>query len=496
MQKVKEKFFWFLTGSQGLYGEETLKQVVSNSKVIVEELNKGGMLPRKLLFKPVLTTPQQIKRTMEEAVSDEGCAGVVCWMHTFSPAKMWIGGLSLLNKPLLHLHTQFNERLPYESIDMDFMNLNQSAHGDREFGHITARMNIPRTVIAGHWSHKSTQSRIALWMRSALAVDESRNLIIARFGDNMREVAVTDGDKVEAQIQLGWSVPTYAIGDLVNYREKVATSDVDSMIDLYKERYDFSYSDEEYFYKHTRDQARTEIALEQLLDDIGATAFSTNFQDLYGMEQLPGLAVQNLMAKGYGFGGEGDWKTAGMVRLLKVMGEGLKGGTSFMEDYTYHLEEGNMLNLGAHMLEICPSIARDKPTIEVHPLSIGEREDPARLVFTGRSGKAIVTAIVDMGSRFRIVLNEIEAIDPPKGFEKLPVARVLWRPLPNLVTASEAWILAGGGHHTAYSDGVTAEYIRNFAEMMQIEFVEINSETTIPKFRNELRYSEGYWGRQ
>ncbi len=493
MRKGKEKLFWFLTGSQELYGEETLRQVVSNSKVIVEELNKAGVLPRKLVFKPVLTTPQQIKKIMEEAVSDAECAGVICWMHTFSPAKMWVGGLSVLNKPLLHLHTQFNERLPYESIDMDFMNLNQSAHGDREFGHITARMNIPRTVIAGHWSHATTQKRVALWMRSALAVDESRNLIIARFGDNMREVAVTDGDKVEAQVKLGWSVPTYAIGDLVGYRERVATSDIDSLIDAYKERFNFSYSDEEYFYKHTRDQARSELALEQFLDDIGATAFSTNFQDLYGMEQLPGLAVQNLMAKGYGFGGEGDWKTAGMVRLLKVMGEGLEGGSSFMEDYTYHLEEGNMLNLGAHMLEICPSIARDKPTLEVHPLSIGDREDPARLVFTGRSGEAIVTALVDMGNRFRLVLNEVESIDPPQSFAKLPVARVLWKPKPDLVTSSEAWILAGGGHHTAYSDVLTADYIRHFAEMLQIEFIEINSETTIPRFRNELRYSEGYW---
>ncbi len=495
MRQNREQEFWFLTGSQELYGAEVLKQVTVHSRNIVEELNKGGQLPRQLVFKPVLTTAPQIRKIMEEAVSDGNCAGVIAWMHTFSPAKMWVGGLSVLDKPLLHLHTQFNEKLPFDTIDMDFMNLNQSAHGDREFGHITARMQVPRTVITGHWSHATTQARMAIWMRSALAVAESKNLIIARFGDNMREVAVTDGDKVDALIKLGWSVPTYAIGDLVAYRERVATSDVDSLIDHYRAKFNFSYSDEHYFFKHTRDQARTELALEQLLDDIGATAFSTNFQDLYGMEQLPGLAVQNLMAKGYGFGGEGDWKTAGMVRLLKVMGEGLAGGATFMEDYTYHLEEGNMLILGAHMLEICPSIARDKPTIEVHPLSIGEREDPARLVFTGRSGQAIVAALVDMGKRFRIVLNEIEAIDPPQTFAKLPVARVLWKPLPDLITSSEAWILAGGGHHTAYSDVVTAEYLRHFAEMMQVEFVDIGAETTIAKFRNELRYSEGYWNK-
>ncbi|MFA7370900.1 MAG: L-arabinose isomerase [Sphaerochaetaceae bacterium] len=495
MRQNREQEFWFLTGSQELYGAEVLKQVTVHSRAIVEELNKGGQLPRQLVFKPVLTTAPQIRKIMEEAVSDGNCAGVIAWMHTFSPAKMWVGGLSVLDKPLLHLHTQFNEKLPFDTIDMDFMNLNQSAHGDREFGHITARMQVPRTVITGHWSHATTQARMAVWMRSALAVAESKNLIIARFGDNMREVAVTDGDKVDALIKLGWSVPTYAIGDLVAYRERVATSDVDSLIDHYRAKFNFSYSDEHYFFKHTRDQARTELALEQLLDDIGATAFSTNFQDLYGMEQLPGLAVQNLMAKGYGFGGEGDWKTAGMVRLLKVMGEGLAGGATFMEDYTYHLEEGNMLILGAHMLEICPSIARDKPTIEVHPLSIGEREDPARLVFTGRSGQAIVAALVDMGKRFRIVLNEIEAIDPPRTFAKLPVARVLWKPLPDLITSSEAWILAGGGHHTAYSDVVTAEYLRHFAEMMQVEFVDIGAETTIAKFRNELRYSEGYWNK-
>ncbi len=494
MQHITEKEFWFLTGSQELYGKESLKKVAENSQKIVDGLNASGNLPYKLVNKPVLATPMQIRTTIEKAISTPACAGVIAWMHTFSPAKMWVSGLSILDKPLLQLNTQFNERIPFDTIDMEFMNLNQSAHGDREFGHITARMDILRTVIAGHWSHKTTQGRIGDWMRAALAADESRNLIIARFGDNMRDVAVTDGDKVEALIKLGWAVPYYGIGDLVSYRDKVAKSDVDSLMDTYRDKYNFSYGgNKDQFIEHTRDQARTELALERFLQDVGAKAFSTNFQDLYGMKQLPGLAVQNLMAKGYGFGGEGDWKTAAMVRLGKVMGDGLAGGTSFMEDYTYHFEEGNMLNLGAHMLEICPSIAVDKPSIIVHPLSIGDRNDPARLVFTGKSGPAVCVAMVDMGNRFRMVLNEVVAVDPPQAFPKLPVARVLWKPLPDLLTASEAWILAGGGHHTAFSSALTVEHFRHFAEITGIELVEIGGETTIPQFRNELRYSSRYW---
>lgn len=495
MDRPNDYEFWFLTGSQHLYGADALREVERNSRRIVDGLNEGGVLPCRLVGQPVLTDAAGIRAAMERATAAPACAGVICWMHTFSPGKMWIGGLSALGKPLLHLHTQFNERIPFDTIDMDFMNLNQSAHGDREFGYVTARMDLPRKVVAGHWSHVPTQRRIAGWMRAACAAAESRTLVVARFGDNMRDVAVTDGDKVEAMVKLGWSVPYYGIGDLVAYRNRVAESDVDSLMEEYAASYRFvPGEDEETFMCQTREQARIELALEAFLGDVGAGAFCTNFQDLHGMSQLPGLAVQRLMAKGYGFAGEGDWKTSAMVRLFKVMGSGLGGGASFMEDYTYHLQEGGMLELGAHMLEVCPSIASGKPSLEVHPLGIGNREDPARLVFDGRPGPALCAAVVDMGSRFRMVVNEVESVSPPLGaFAKLPVARVLWRPLPDLVTASEAWILAGGGHHTAYADNLMADWLRDFAEMSGIECVIIGDGTSIPAFRNELRWNAGYW---
>ena len=490
MKHLDNLEFWFLTGSQDLYGEEPLRQVAADAQKIVEALNSSKTLPFKLVCKPVQKAAAQIRATIQQAGSDDTCGGVVCWMHTFSPSKMWINGLSVLSKPLLQLHTQFNERIPFDTIDMDFMNLNQSAHGDREFGHITARMDLPRTVITGHWSHEETQVRIASWMRSAAGIAESRDMVIARFGDNMRDVAVTDGDKVEAMIKLGWSVPYYGIGDLVAYCNNVAQSDIDSLIDEYREHYDFKYSvSEAVFLQQTKEQARIELALQSFLGDVGARAFCTNFQDLHGMKQLPGLAAQRMMEKGYGFAGEGDWKTAAMVRLFKVMGAGLTGGASFMEDYTYHMQRGAMLDLGAHMLEVCPSIAKEKPTLEVHPLGIGDREDPARLVFDGRPGQALCAAIVDMGNRFRIVVSEVEAVEAPEAFKRLPVARILWKPLPDLVTASEAWILAGGGHHTAYTDSFGVEFVRTFAEMVNIECVVIGQETNIPQFRNELRWN-------
>ena len=494
MRSLKTYEFWFLTGSQHLYGEETLKQVAQDSQKIVDSLNASGVLPCKMVNKPVLTLAHDIRKTIEQAMATEQCAGIICWMHTFSPAKMWIGGLSILKKPLLQLNTQFNERIPYSTIDMDFMNLNQSAHGDREFGFITARMDVPRKVVVGHWSHGAVQKRIAGWMRSACAVAESRDLVIVRFGDNMRDVAVTDGDKVEAMIQMGWSVPYYGIGDLVAYMDKVSEQEIDHLLVEYEETYAFRYTvSKAKFIDQVRGQAKMEIALKAFLTDVGARAFCTNFQDLHGMDQLPGLAAQRLMAQGYGFAGEGDWKTAAMVRLFKVMGEGICGGASFMEDYTYHLEEGNLLDLGAHMLEICPSIAASKPTLEVHPLGIGDREDPARLVFDGKQGRAVCAALVDFGNRFRIVLNEVDVVGSPQEFPKLPVARVLWRPLPDLTTATEAWILAGGGHHTAYSNCLETEQLRDFAEMIGVEFVVITDGTTIPTFRNELRWNAGYW---
>ncbi|MCK9547205.1 MAG: L-arabinose isomerase [Sphaerochaeta sp.] len=485
---------WFLTGSQDLYGDDALHQVALHTKQMVEELNASGNLPLVLVVKPVLKSSAEILKTIQHAEADESCAGVVCWMHTFSPAKTWIAGLSILTKPLLQLHTQFNERIPFDTMDMDFMNLNQSAHGDREFGHITARMGLRRTVIAGHWSHEETQQRIGRWMRSAAAVAESRTLVVVRFGDNMRDVAVTDGDKVEAMIQFGWSVPYFGIGDLVDMMASIPNGDINLLIDEYRHSYTLKEGmDEAFFFQQVTEQARIELALEKFLQQNNAMAFSTNFQDLHGMKQLPGLAVQRLMGKGYGFAGEGDWKIAALVRILKRMGEGLSGGSSFMEDYTYHLEKGAMLDLGAHMLEVCPSISKDRPTLEVHPLGIGEREDPARLVFDGAAGPALCASIIDLGHRFRMVISEVETIDSPHAFKRLPVARVLWKPLPDLITASEAWILAGGGHHTAYSSALDTDYLLTYAEMMGIEAVRIGKGTSIHQLRSELRWNEAYW---
>lgn len=487
---------WFLTGSQDLYGDDALHQVTEHIQKMVATLNESGSLPLPLVEKPVQKSSGQILATIRQAEADPSCGGIVCWMHTFSPAKMWIAGLSVLTKPFLHLHTQFNEQIPFSTMDMDFMNLNQSAHGDREFGYITARMNLRRTVIAGHWSHKETQERIGRWMRSAAAVAESRNLVVVRFGDNMRDVAVTDGDKVEAMITFGWSVPYFGIGDLVDMMGSIPTGDVSALIEEYRSSYTLREGmDEAFFLGQVTEQARIELALEKFLTQQNAKAFSTNFQDLHGMKQLPGLAVQRLMGKGYGFAGEGDWKIAALVRILKRMGEGLEGGTSFMEDYTYNLEPGNMLDLGAHMLEVCPSVAKGRPSLEVHPLGIGDREDPARLVFDGSAGPALCASIIDLGHRFRMVISEVETVDSPHSFDQLPVARVLWKPLPDLITASEAWILSGGGHHTAYSTALDATYLTTFAEMMGIEAITIGDGTSINQFRNELRWNEAYWGR-
>ncbi len=490
--------FWFVCGSQDLYGEQTLGQVAVNSKAMVQGLNTVG-LPAKLVWKETVLTSESIKHLLEAAQADASCAGVIAWMHTFSPAKMWIAGLSSYRKPLLQLNTQFNRDIPWASIDMDFMNLNQSAHGDREFGYITARMDKARSVVVGHWQDAEVQGRIALWMRAAGAVADGKELRIARFGDNMRDVAVTDGDKVEAMLKMGWSVPYYGIGDLVAVMKEVGEKDIDHLVDEYAGQYTLSFSKDDAFAKgQVREQARIEIALRRFFAQENIQAFTTNFQDLHGMKQLPGLACQRLMADGFGFAGEGDWKTAAMVRTFKVMSNGLGGGQegrgdSFMEDYTYHFEPGNELNLGAHMLEICPSIAGEKPSLEVHQLGIGDREDPARLVFTGKSGPALCAAVVDMGNRFRCVVNELEVVSPPAAFPKLPVARVLWKPAPNLRTSAEAWILAGGGHHTAFSNLVSTEMIREWAEMIGVECVVIDRDTNIPQFRNELRWNAMAW---
>lgn len=492
MLKLKPYEFWFVTGSQHLYGPETLKQVAEDSTKIVEEFNNSS-LPFKVVFKPVLTTPDAIRNLCIEANSDNSCAGIIIWMHTFSPAKMWIAGLSALRKPLLHLHTQFNRDIPWDSIDMDFMNLNQSAHGDREYGFIGARLRIPRKVVVGHWQDAEVVNRIGVWMRTAVAFTESRNIKVARFGDNMRNVAVTEGDKVEAEIKFGWSVNGYGVGDLVEYVNKVTEEEVNALMAEYERLYDFAedVKASEAKYDAVREQARIEVGLRKFLEEGNFTAFTTNFETLHGLKQLPGLAVQHLMAEGYGFGPEGDWKTAALVRLMKIMADGK--GTSIMEDYTYHLEPGNEMILGAHMLEICPTLAATKPRIEVHSLGIGGKADPARLVFNGGEGAAVCASLIDMGGRMRLIVNDVNAVKLEKDMPKLPVARVLWKPEPSLKESAEAWIYAGGAHHTSFSYVVTAEQLADFAEMAGIEFVHINKDTKVFNLRNELRLNDIVW---
>ncbi|WP_426453165.1 L-arabinose isomerase [Paenibacillus sp. S-38] len=493
MVNVKPYVFWFVTGSQHLYGPETLKEVDAHSQVIAEGLDRDAAIPYKVVFKPVVTTPEDIRRICIEANSDAECAGIITWMHTFSPAKMWIAGLSELRKPLLHLHTQFNRDIPWDTIDMDFMNLNQAAHGDREYGFIGARMGISRKIVVGYWENAEVLGRIGGWMRTAVAFAESRTLKVARFGDNMRQVAVTEGDKVEAQIKFGWSVNGYGIGDLVQRVNDVSDAQVRQLFDEYTERYELSPEARAAgaIRSSIEEQARIELGMKAFLEEGGFGAFTTTFEDLHGMKQLPGLAVQRLMEAGYGFGGEGDWKTSALVRLMKIMAG--NEGTSFMEDYTYHLEEGNELVLGSHMLEICPTIAATRPKLEVHPLGIGGKADPARMVFDGRSGSAINASIIDMGNRFRLIVNEVEAVQPEKAMPKLPVARVLWKCQPSLRDGVEAWIQAGGAHHTGFSYVVKTEHMLDFAEMTGIECVVIDKNTTPVSLRNELRWSDIAW---
>lgn len=481
--------FWFIIGSQHLYGEETLQQVSAHAEVIAEGLNKSELLPCKVVLKPTVKTPDEITGIMMQANADEKCAGVIVWMHTFSPAKMWIGGLNILQKPYCHFATQFNRNIPDEEIDMDFMNLNQAAHGDREHGFVAARMRIPRKIVVGYWEDADVQRKLGSWMRSAVGAAVSRSLKVMRFGDNMRQVAVTEGDKVEVQMKLGWQVNTWAVGDLVQTMNQVTEEEIDSLMAEYQEKYELVTDDLE----TVRYQAREEIAIQKMLDENGCGAFVNTFEDLWGMKQLPGLASQDLMDKGYGYGGEGDWKVSAMTHIMKAMGEGVPGGTAFMEDYTYHLEPGNELSLGAHMLEVCPSVAAEKPRIEVHPLGIGNREDPARLVFEGHPGDAIVVSLVDMGGRLRMIVQDIECIKPIYEMPNLPVARVMWKGMPDLKTGIEAWILAGGAHHTVLSYAVTAEQMEDWAEIMGIEFVHITKDTTIPALKQQLFLADMAW---
>jgi L-arabinose isomerase len=492
---LKKCEYWFITGSQDLYGDATLKQVAEHAKIMAEDFNKDTLLPGTVVLKPTAITPAAIRRLFEEANACASCAGIITWMHTFSPSKMWIHGLSINKKPLLHLHTQYPRDIPWASIDMDFMNLNQSAHGDREHGFIHTRMKLQRKVVAGFWQDKELRRRIGVWMRAAAAKQDGINSVVLRLGDNMREVAVTEGDKVEAQIKLGWQVNTWGIGELASRYAKVSDADAEKLAGGYACLYELApeVKQDGKSRKALLEQAKIEIALKEMLVAENAGAFTTTFQDLHGLPQLPGLAAQRLMEQGYGFGAEGDWKQSMLTRCAKVMAAGLSGGVSFMEDYTYHFEPGKEAALGAHMLEICPSIADGKPRIEVHPLAIGGREDPARMVFDAAPGAAVLATLVDLGSRFRMIVNEIETIKIENKMPKLPVARALWKPYPSLSGAAEAWILAGGTHHSVYSTSLTAEYFRDFAEMCEIEFVLIDKNTQTDRFRDELRWGEAYW---
>ena len=492
MLHLKQFDIWFVTGSQHLYGEETLRQVDAHSQVIADFLNDAAQMPVRIVFKPVVKTPDEIYAMCQEANVAPNCVGILTWMHTFSPAKMWIRGLTILHKPLLHLHTQFNRDIPWGEIDMDFMNLNQSAHGDREFGFMLSRMRLNRKIVVGYWREEAPLLKIAAWVRVAVGAHELKTLKVVRFGDNMRQVAVTDGDKVAAEMTFGLSVNTHGIGDLVAVIGQVADADVDRLVQEYADSYTLMDALQRGGAQHgsLRDAARIEIGMRAFLQDGGFGAFSDTFEDLHGMAQLPGIAAQRLMADGYGFAGEGDWKTAALVRVMKVMAAGLPGGNSFMEDYTYHFDPANPLVLGSHMLEICPSIAAGKPSCEIHPLGIGGKADPVRLVFNAPSGPAINVSLIDMGNRFRLIVNEVEAVDVTEALPKLPVARALWKPMPDIATGCAAWILAGGAHHTVFSQNLTTDHLDDFADIFGVELIVIDRSTNLRQLKNELRWNE------
>jgi L-arabinose isomerase len=495
MIDLKKLEVWFITGSQDLYGEETLQKVAEHSAIITEYLNQAPEIPVRVVYKPTVKSADEISAVMQAANNESNCIGVITWMHTFSPAKMWIGGLKILKKPLLHFHTQFNRDIPWATMDMDFMNLNQSAHGDREFGFIMSRMRINRKVVVGHWQDHESLNKINGWIRAAAGWNDWQGAKFARFGDNMRNVAVTEGDKVEAEIKFGYSVNTYGVGDLAAVIDAVSESAIDKVIAEYEDSYTLVPTLQKGGAQHSslRDAAKIEIGIQKFLENGNFKGFTTTFEDLHGIVQLPGIAAQRLMAKGYGFAGEGDWKTAALVRAMKVMGSGLKGGNSFMEDYTYHFHPDNRMVLGAHMLEICESIADAKPSCEIHALGIGGKADPVRLVFNSGPGPALNASIVDMGNRFRLLVNEVLAVKPFDQLPNLPVARVLWKPYPNMHTGCAAWILAGGAHHTCYSQNLSSEHLEDFAEMAGIEYLLIGKETQLYQFKNELRWNESFY---
>ena len=495
MTPLKQFEVWFVTGSQHLYGEPTLRKVAENSLEIAKLLNDSPRIAVSIVFKPVVKTPEEIYAVCEQANTAPGCIGIITWMHTFSPAKMWIGGLKILRKPLLHFHTQFNRDIPWAEIDMDFMNLNQSAHGDREFGHIMARMRLPRKVVVGHWKDNNVHARIDAWARAAAGWHDWQQAKFCRFGDNMRNVAVTDGDKVEAEVKLGYSVNTHGVGDLAVRIDAVGEADITRLVATYEEQYNVVAPLRKGGNRHTalRDAAKIEIGMRAFLEQGKFKGFTDTFEDLHGLVQLPGIASQRLMAEGYGFGAEGDWKTAALVRAMKVMATGLKGGNSFMEDYTYHFDPAGQMVLGAHMLEICESIADGKPSCEIHALGIGGKQDPVRLVFNAGAGPALNASMVDMGDRFRLLVNTVDSVVPPHDLPKLPVARVLWKPHPDLPSACAAWIYAGGAHHTCFSQNLTAEHLEDFAEIAGVEFVLIDRDTRMNSFKTALRLNDRAW---
>jgi len=495
MIDLKQFEVWFITGSQHLYGAETLELVDEHSRAIAQALSDSDSIPVQVVFKPVLTTPDAIRTLCLEANSAPNCVGLITWMHTFSPAKMWIAGLRALQKPFAHLHTQYNRDIPWADIDMDFMNLNQSAHGDREFGFIGSRLRRERKVVVGHWQDEDVQHRLGVWARAACGWHDAQATRIARFGDNMREVAVTEGDKVEAQIRLGYSVNGYGVGDLVQYINEVPDDETDRLIQDYLDQYRVveSLRPGGTQHKSLREGARIEAGLRRFLEEGRFKGFSDTFENLHGLAQLPGLAVQRLMADGYGFAGEGDWKTAALVRTMKVMAAGASVGTSFMEDYTYHLATGGPKVLGSHMLEVCPTIAVNQPSLEIHPLGIGGKADPVRLVFDSQTGPAVNASIMDMGNRFRLVVNQVDVVPTDEPLPKLPVARALWLPQPDLKTAAAAWIHAGGAHHTGFSLALTAEHLEDYADMAGIEFLLIDNDTKLRAFKQELRWNDMYY---
>lgn len=492
MLDLKSFEVWFVTGSQHLYGEETLRKVDEHSKIIAGFFNNSPLIPIKVVFKPVVKTSEEILSICRAANNTDNCVGIITWMHTFSPAKMWIGGLNALKLPILHLHTQFNRDIPYAEIDMDFMNLNQSAHGDREFGHIMTKMGINRKVVVGHWESGSVVEKINVWARVAVARHKMQTMKVARFGDNMRQVAVTDGDKVAAEMKFGFSVNTFAVGDLVQVINQVSNAEIGTLIQEYEDTYDLMPSLSKSGDRRSSliEAARIELGLKAFLEDGGFSAYTNTFEDLHGMKQLPGIGSQRMMAAGYGYGGEGDWKTSAMVHVMKVMASGMKGGNSFMEDYTYHFDPANPMVLGSHMLEICPSISGQKVKCEVHPLGIGGKEDPVRLVFNAAAGPALNVSLVDLGNRFRLIVNEVEAVEVKEEFPKLPTARALWKPYPSMEVGLQAWILAGGAHHTVYSQNLTTDYIDDLAAMFDVELVVIDKDTRIRSLKNELKYND------